>query len=168
VYSLDNKLLLSKEAVLNATADAVTPGFPLALAPLMGDGVVLVRLELHGADGQLVSDNFYWRAANDTGYRALDRLGSAAVTATAETAGKDELRVDLRNTGQVAALQNKLTLLHADGSQVLPAYYSDNYVSLLPGEERTVTISVSDNGREGGLRLALRGWNVTPVSQSIP
>jgi hypothetical protein len=168
VYSLDNKLLLSKEAVLNATADAVTPGFPLALAPLMGDGVVLVRLELHGADGQLVSDNFYWRAANDAGYRALDRLGSATVTATAETAGKDELRVDLRNTGQVAALQNKLTLLHADGSQVLPAYYSDNYISLLPGEERTVTISVPDNGREGGLRLALRGWNVTPVSQSIP
>jgi hypothetical protein len=167
VYGLDNKLLLSKDAVLNAAADAVTPGFPLALAPLMGDGVVLVRLELHSADGQLVSDNFYWRAANDAGYRALDRLAPVTVTATAETAGKDELRVDLRNTGQVAALQNKLTLLHADGSQVLPAYYSDNYVSLLPGEERTVTISVPDNGRESGLRLELRGWNVTPTSQSI-
>jgi archaellum component FlaF (FlaF/FlaG flagellin family) len=170
VYGLDNKLLLSKDALLNATADAVTPGFPLALAPLMGDSVVLVRLELHGADGQLVSDNFYWRAAKDAGYRALDRLAPATVTATANTAtaSKDELRVELRNTGQVAALQNKLTLLHADGSQVLPAYYSDNYVSLLPGEERTVTISVPDNGRESGLRLELRGWNVTPASQSIP
>jgi Concanavalin A-like lectin/glucanases superfamily len=59
VYSLDNKLLLSKDAVVNAAADAMTPAFPLALAPLMGDGVVLVRLELRGADGQLVSDNFY-------------------------------------------------------------------------------------------------------------
>jgi hypothetical protein len=167
VYGLDNKLLLSKDAVLNAAADAVTPGFPLALAPLMGDGVVLVRLELHSADGQLVSDNFYWRAARDADYRALDRLAPATVTATAETAGKDELRVVLHNTGQAAALQNKLTLLHADGSQVLPAYYSDNYVSLLPGEERTVTISVPDNGRENGLRLELRGWNVTPASLSV-
>ncbi len=68
---------------MNAAADAVTPGFPLALAPLMGeDNVVLVRLELRGADGQLVSDNFYWRAANEAAYRALDRLAPATVTAT--------------------------------------------------------------------------------------
>ena len=66
---------------MNAAADAVTPGFPLALAPLMGeDNVVLVRLELRGADGQLVSDNFYWRAAHEapiarwTGLRPLRSL----------------------------------------------------------------------------------------------
>jgi hypothetical protein len=167
VYGLDNRLLLSRAAVVNAAADAMTPGFPLALAPLMGDGVVLVRLELRGADGQLVSDNFYWRAASDAGYRALDKLPPATVTATVNAASKDEVRVDLRNTGQAAALQNKLTLVHADGSQVLPAYYSDNYVSLLPGEERMVTISIPEAGRQGGLRLELRGWNATPVSLSV-
>jgi hypothetical protein len=165
VYGLDNKLLLSKEAVVNAAADAVTPGFPLALAPLMGeDGVVLVRLELRGVDGQLVSDNFYWRAPHDAGYRGLDRLALATVTVTAETAGKNEVRVDLRNAGQVAALANKLTLVRADGSQVLPAYYSDNYVSLLPGEKRAITISLAEGQDKGGLRLELRGWNATPVS----
>jgi archaellum component FlaF (FlaF/FlaG flagellin family) len=167
VYGLDNKLLLSKDAVVNVAADAVTPGFPLVLEPLMGDGAVLVRLELRGVDGQLVSDNFYWRAANDAGYRALDRLAPATVTATIAAASKDEVRVDLRNTGRVAALQNKLTLLHADGSQVLPAYYSDNYVSLLPGEERTVTISIPEGEYQGGLRLELRGWNATPAALSV-
>jgi hypothetical protein len=165
VYGLDNKLLLSKDAVVTAAADAVTPGFPLALTPLTGEnGVVLVRLELRGQDGQLVSDNFYWRAAHDAGYRALDRLAPATVTATAEAAGKNEVRVNLRNAGQVAALENKLTLLRADGSQVLPAYYSDNYVSLLPGEERAITISLAELQGKAGLRLELRGWNATPVS----
>ncbi len=111
VYGLDNKLLLSKDTVVNAKADAVTPGFSLSLGPLMGDeGVVLVRLELHGADGQLVSDNFYWRAAHDAGYRALDRMGPATVTATVEAAERNEIRVELRNTGQTAALENKVTL----------------------------------------------------------
>jgi archaellum component FlaF (FlaF/FlaG flagellin family) len=167
VYGLDNKLLLSRDAVVNAAADATTPGFPLALAPLMDDGVVLVRLELRGSDGQLVSDNFYWQAGNDAGYRALDRLAPATVTATVNAASKEEVQVNLRNTGQVAALQNKLTLLRADGSQVLPAYYSDNYVSLLPGEERTVTISVPEGTREDGLRMELRGWNATPVSLPV-
>jgi hypothetical protein len=168
VYGLDNKLLLSKDAVVNAAADAVTQGFALALTPLMGeDGVVLVRLELRGADGQPVSDNFYWRAAHDAGYRALDRLPPATVTATAEVAGNNEIRVDLRNPGQVAALENKLTLVRADGSQVLPAYYSDNYVSLLPGEERAITISLAEGQSKAGLRLELRGWNATPVSGGV-
>jgi glycosyl hydrolase family 2/Ig-like domain-containing protein/concanavalin A-like lectin/glucanase superfamily protein len=166
VYGLDNKLLLSRDAVVNAAADAMTPGFPLALAPLMGEGVVLVRLELRGADGQLVSDNFYWRAASDAGYRALDKLPPATVTATVNASSKEEVGINLRNTGQVAALQNKLTLVRADGSQVLPAYYSDNYVSLLPGEERMVTVFIPE-GRQSGLRLELRGWNATPVSLSV-
>ena len=65
----------------------------------MTKGVVLVRLELRGADGQLVSDNFYWRAAHDAGYRALDRMGPATVTATVEAAGRNEIRVELRNHG---------------------------------------------------------------------
>jgi hypothetical protein len=167
VYGLDNKLLLSHDAMVNANADAVTPGFPLALEPLMADGVVLVRLELRGADGQLVSDNFYWRAAHDVDYRALDRLAAATVTAKAEPASKDEIRIDLRNTGQVAALENKLTLLRSDGSQLLPAYYSDNYVSLLPGEDRTVTISIPKDEAKGVLRLELRGWNTAPVALAI-
>ena len=89
------------------------------------------------------------------------------MTATVADSSKDEIGIDLRNTGQAAALQNKLTLVHADGSQVLPAYYSDNYVSLLPGEERMVTISIPESAREGGLRLELRGWNTIPLSVSV-
>jgi hypothetical protein len=43
---------------------------------------------------------------------------------------------------------------------LLPAYYSDNYVSLLPGEERTITIDVPADEVKGSLHCKLRGWNV--------
>ena len=91
------------------------------------------------------------------------------MTAQGENAGGgSRIQVHLKNNGTVAALETKLVTIDAsDGSEVLPAYYSDNYVSLLPGEERTVTISVPANGRENGLRLELRGWNVTPASLSV-
>jgi Exo-beta-D-glucosaminidase Ig-fold domain/Concanavalin A-like lectin/glucanases superfamily/Glycosyl hydrolases family 2, sugar binding domain/Glycosyl hydrolases family 2/Glycosyl hydrolases family 2, TIM barrel domain len=167
VYSLDNRLLLSKDAVINAGADAVTAGFPLELAPLMGDGVVLVRLELQSGNGQRLSDNFYWRAAHDAGYRALTRLPEAAVTTTAARVGGEEIRVHLRNAGPVAALAGKLTLLHADGTQVLPAYYSDNYLSLLPGEDRLITISLPEEERRRGIRLTMSGWNMKPISSDL-
>jgi Exo-beta-D-glucosaminidase Ig-fold domain len=36
---------------------------------------------------------------------------------------------------------NKLTLIDATAkTRILPTYYSDNYVSLLPGESRTIEI----------------------------
>jgi hypothetical protein len=167
VYSLDNRLLLSKDAVMNAGADAITAAFPLDLAPLMGDGVVLVRLELPSANGQRMSDNFYWRAAHDAGYRALTGLPEAAVTATAGRVGGEAIRVHLRNIGPVAALAGKLTLLHADGTQVLSAYYSDDYVSLLPGEDRLITISLPEEERSRGMQITMSGWNMKPISSDL-
>jgi hypothetical protein len=85
---------------------------------------------------------------------------------TSVTNGK-EVTVHLRNTGQVAALAGKLTLLHADGTQVLPAYYSDNYVSLLPGEDRLITISSPEEERSRKMRLTMSGWNMKPISSDL-
>ena len=58
--------------------------------------------------------------------------------------------------GQVLAVA-----LDAAGARVLPAYYSDNYVSLLPGERRVVTIR-TEVGAARADRIAVRGWNVAP------
>jgi hypothetical protein len=48
---------------------------------------------------------------------------------------------DAPESGNVVAIQNKLTLVSAtDGSRVLPAYYGDNCISLLPGETHEMEI----------------------------
>jgi hypothetical protein len=56
--------------------------------------------------------------------------------------------------------------MNADGSQVLPAYFSDNYVSLLPGEARTVTVRYPA-AKANGARIAIRGWNVAPAAEPV-
>jgi hypothetical protein len=38
--------------------------------------------------------------------------------------------------------------------------YSDNYVSLLPGESKEIEIVAPKLGEKAGLALGLRGWNV--------
>jgi hypothetical protein len=55
-----------------------------------------------------------------------------------------------------------VTLNESDGKEVLPAFYSDNYISLLPNEDRTVTIDVPKAQASRGLRVTVRGWNVVP------
>ncbi|HEX7982619.1 MAG TPA: glycoside hydrolase family 2 protein, partial [Duganella sp.] len=70
----------------------------------------------------------------------------------------------IRNGGEAPALGGKLTLLNADGERILPVYFSDNYVELMPGESRTVTATFKS---QGAVRLDLRGWNVAPQSLRV-
>jgi hypothetical protein len=52
----------------------------------------------------------------------------------------------------------KLTLKDATGARILPAYYSENYVSLLPGEQRTITVGFPAGQAKAA--VGLRGWNL--------
>jgi hypothetical protein len=61
-------------------------------------------------------------------------------------------------------LSSKLTLLNADGARILPVYYSDNYIALMPGESRIITTTFNS---PGAMRLDRRGWNVAPLSLEV-
>jgi Exo-beta-D-glucosaminidase Ig-fold domain len=164
VFSLDNKLLLDRSQPVSVPADSVFTGQALDLTQLLSTQVVLVKLELKSASGETLSQNFYWLAGSDPLYRQLDKLAPATLSASAtSTRSNDEVevRVQLRNTGSVVALADKLTIEKAgDGSRILPAYLSDNYVSLLPGESREIDVEYP--AVEGPSRIALRGWNLVP------
>lgn len=165
VYSFDNRRLLHREEKKDADADSVTDGFKLELASLLAsEEVVLVKLALRDSAGRNVSENFYWLGADNASYRRLNRLPAAEVsvkTSSSSGHGTVHLRVELTNAGKAVALQTKLTLLNADGSRILPAYYGDNYISLLPGETRLVEIEYREKAATGAVKVAIRGWNVT-------
>ena len=92
-----------------------------------------------------------------------------AMTASVRKTANGGVAVTLSNDGTTPLLETKLTLVDAQGERVLPAFYSDNYVSLLSGEHRTVTIDTMDSTKPAGTPAAvqLRGWNVTPASIPI-
>ena len=52
----------------------------------------------------------------------------------------------LRNTGTTLCFFTRLRALTAAGSEVLPAYFSDNYLSLLPGEALQLGVSWPGSG----------------------
>ena len=70
--------------------------------------------------------------------------------------------MNLANDGKQAALATKLTLVDGQGQRILPALYSDNYVTVLPGEPRSVEIRYP--AKLGGIAAVnVRGWNVKPA-----
>ncbi len=167
VYGLDNKQLLQKSEKKDVAANDVTAGFALELGPVMGANVVLVKLELRDAAGKVASDNLYWLAAAGPIYRQLTHLPAATIVANASASGAGKVRVTLKNAGAAVALANKLTLVNADGSRILPAYYSDNYVSLLPGEMREVEIEYPAGAAKGSPSVKLRGWSLAETSIGV-
>ena len=167
VLSLDNRVLAQRTDLLDATANAVTPLPPLELARhLEKEGVVLVSLMLSDTRGRVVSTNLYWESKDEASQRRLDALAPQPVSISARaTANANErvVVVTLVNRGKQAALNAKLTLVDAQGNRILPVYYSDNYLSLLPGQRQDVEVHYPA-AFAGPVSLRLRGWNVKPVS----
>lgn len=167
LYNLDGRLAASHTVKATAKAEAATDlgeiTFPSGLSP-----VHFAKLELRDSRNKLLSDNFYWRAdpAHPDDFTALNALPMVALAARAvrhNMGGKCFIKVALRNPTKSIALMAHVQLRRAkSGKRVLPVFYSDNYLSLLPGEAKTITVeaSISDLAGEAPM-LAVDGWNVT-------
>jgi len=159
-----------ENATVIADANVVTPALHLPITSLtVKNPLVFVRLEMRDAKGGLVADNFYWIARNAESYRGLNKLVPASIDVQAlagssvpSLSGEENTwNVRLKNIGASPSIAMKLTLFHADNTRVLPAYYSDNYISLLPGEERTIVVHApSSVAGVGDIHFTLRGWNL--------
>jgi exo-1,4-beta-D-glucosaminidase len=54
------------------------------------------------------------------------------------------------------------------GDEVLPSLWSDNYVSLLPGEKRELTVRFAADALAGAQPVvALSGWNVAATVNAL-
>ena len=169
VFALDGTALLDRTQAVDVPANGTAHAGALDLAPLMAKGPVLVKLELADAAGAALSENLYWRAANDADMRRMNDMASASLSVAASPVAPDggERRVEVRvaNAGRVPALAVKLTLEDAEGDRVLPAFYEDNYVSLLPGEARTIVVRYPASGAVAA-KVGVRGWNA--ASTQVP
>jgi beta-mannosidase len=172
IYNLDGTVAYSRDYDVSAAASTATSLGAVAW-PAGLSAVHFVKLELRGADGKLVSENFYWRALPEhqddlTALGTMPTVTLEAKVARRDVGGNSFLDVTLHNPGTQIALMTHLQLRRkGDGERVLPAYYSDNYVSLVPNETRTITIEAATADLKGDAALVLvDGWNVGIVPAS--
>jgi hypothetical protein len=143
VYGLDGKVVAACSATgkvnLPETGNAEAFKLKLDKAPA---GVHFIVLELRDAEGRLLSDNFYWHnGTDDLNYQALDKLpaNTPEVKVVEKTQGK--VVITLSNNKQTVAFANRIRLLDSNsGDRVLPVIMNDNYITLLPGEEKQISI----------------------------
>ena len=101
-----------------------------------------IKLRLRDAQGALLSENFYWRSLRDCDYTSLAQMPQAALKTRAKMTAEG-MRVEIRNASGNIAVGVRLKAAKAGVSgddRILPAFYDDNYFSLLPGETREICI----------------------------
>lgn len=158
---------LGKDTVrVDAGAVAVTPvaGKLDIDALVRREGVAFVALQLLDAEGKALGDNFYWASRTPDELRRLGTLPKVELQVQAVARDAQTLRVRVRNPASTVVLSAKLTLVDDKGERILPAYYSDNYINLLPGEERELDIEVPAGTSLDKASIGLRGWNVADAS----
>jgi hypothetical protein len=172
IYNLDGKSVYQHETKVTAAPDAVANLGPVDFPPNLS-AVHFLKLDLHDAAGKLLSTNFYWRPVpwDPEDNSALDKLPMAALTAqvkSVEAGGKRVLTVTVHNPTAHIALMAHLQLRRKSGQRVLPVFYSDNYVSLVPNETKTITIEAASSDFHGENALVVfDGWNVTVAPASF-
>ena len=121
--------------------------------------VYYVKLELADASGTPLSTNFYVQGKEEGNLQELNSLGKASVKAS--MTGNNPWKVTLTNSGNVPALMLRLKLVSkSTGEMILPVIYSDNYISLMPGETREIDIEAAPDDLCGKTGLVISGFNL--------
>ena len=171
IYLLDGTLASQYDTKVTAEPSSVTNLGEVKFPPRISSTHFL-KLELRDAKGELISSNFYWRG--EPGYpdllTDLNELPKVTLEAKVErsiSGGKQMVTVTLHNPTNSVALMAHLQLRDSSGERVLPVYYSDNYVSLVPNESKTITIEAAQqDSMDKGATVVVDGWNVSVAPAS--
>lgn len=125
------------------------------------DGAFVV-LELLAQDKTLLSQNIYWVANEKGDYSGLQKMDKADLQVRAKDLSNGKIEVTLTNANNgPLAFFNRLSVVDAVTKQrLLPAFYSDNYVTVLPGETKKVIIDYTLVKGVASPMISISGWNM--------
>lgn len=164
VLNMDGTVAAQNLAALDSPEDSMTPVFAMEYPAGLTD-VYYIRLKLMRGD-ELLSENFYWRGKETGNYQALWQLPKVALVVDTILDQKDAnhwtIAAHITNPAQTPALMVRLKVVREDsGDRILPVTYEDNYVSLMPGEERTISMEFRQADTRGERpALVVEGFNV--------
>jgi len=185
IYNLDGTEKFTEDNLQNVDGDGVKQCF--ALHDIEGlSAVYFLRLELKNSAGKVESINWYWLSAKKdelnwkkstwyytpqsvfADYSPLSNMPKATLKVShtsAKTENGASHEVTLSNTGKtVAFFVHVRALKEKGGEDILPVIFEDNYITLAPGETRTINCSYlnTDSGKSEPYFL-INGWNVDAV-----
>ena len=127
-----------------------------------------IKLELTDADGNLLSENFYWRnGVRDLDYTQLNTLPEADLSCWLVNKSKDgKMQISVKNNSKTVAFANRVRLVNkVTQKRVLPVIMSDNYVTLMPNEEKVISVEAAPELLKGGVSVLVKQYGKAEKSE---
>ena len=129
-------------------------------------GMFLLRLSLFDDQGRLVSENMYWKTtlgSSKDDYQKLNDIPQADVSSEFSIVETDGTTVrataTLKNNSDTPAFALRLRLVDDRKQRILPVIMDDNYITLLPGEIKTIAMEFDNSTIQGTGHLLIKQYN---------
>ena len=159
LYDLHGKVISSQEKQVNLKANEVILLNKVSL-PKNTDEVFFLKLMLKNKD-QNVDENLYWLSNKQHSYEKLNDLAEVSVKTVVNKKDAAHYDITMSNPGREPAFFIRLKVNNTNDELVLPSWFSENYFTLMPGEEKVIELDlISVSNLTDGARLVSEGWNV--------
>jgi hypothetical protein len=165
IFDLKAKLLFERRINLDVKENQLIDCYNLKIPKELPENY-MVALELRDQRGVLISENRYWLANPNIkrNFLQFNNLGNVALTGKVivkNMNGNLKRVVEIKNSTKIIALGIKLNLRDATTNErILPAYFSDGYFTLLPGESREISIDYPTVKASEKMKITAEGYNV--------
>ena len=176
VYDLWMKKVFSKQSLVNIPEDGVANDVFKIEFPANISNVHFIKLRLFDDKGKEAGNSFYWRSNSiykgrntltgpaTGGFEDINKLVNTKVQVSYKirvTAEKHFIDIIIKNIGRSLAFFTQIQWLNIEGKPIRPSFYTNNFMSLLPGESTTVCIETALKNMTGeSCFLVLKGFNV--------
>jgi exo-1,4-beta-D-glucosaminidase len=189
-FNLDNTLMFdSKDITIDSinplsTQTALTIGRIQGLTP-----VWFIKCELKDNEGKVVTENIYWQSIKDDkdidhwdifktmqteygDYSSLLNLPESSLTSSVSivsSGNSQKAEITIFNTSNTVAFFTRIEITKGeDGEEVVPVTYSDNYLTLFPGESKIITGCFEQNNLNGLMPfIRIEGFNVVKQTHGL-
>lgn len=162
-FHITGKEYYTNTQIIDLSANSKTDCSDLKLKTKDVPKYSLVRLELRDSKGRLVSVNDYWKNwGNIQANQALNALGKPNLKLTLKKNAGLESIYEIENISNEFAVAIKLNAKNREtGEFILPAYFSEGYFNLLPGEIREISLILPKEIKN--VNIQAEGYNFDAV-----
>jgi hypothetical protein len=161
-YDMNGKdsLITQVFADIGATTTKKYFSIKKAIDALAAKEGLFLSLQLLDTDKKLITDNLYWMPDKQGDYSGLQTMKQNDLLVSAKYIAPGKVEVTLDNKQNTLAFFNRLSLVDAGTkTRLLPVFYTDNYVTVLPGGTKKITIEYNAVEKNNNLLVDISGWN---------
>lgn len=166
VFNIEGNELLSKSMALEAKANSSALVFEMPKIKDLSKAYFL-SLKLFDAEGAELSNKFYWLSTQEdvldfentvwhwtpnksfadmTSLRSMEKATVDFAHVIEQRDGAHWVEVTAKNTSNHVAFFIELSLRNGETQETfLPVFWEDNYISLLPGESKTISAKIDES-----------------------